>query len=114
MIAAARSTLIRRRPSAPTRAIMRSSSDTASRLTAVDEPSIAAHARTHFTSYCHLVGTCMMGEDDAAVVDSQLRVRGLAGLRVADASVIPSIPSGNTNATVYAIAERAAELLRGA
>lgn len=56
----------------------------------------------------------MMGEDDAAVVDSQLRVRGLAGLRVADASVIPSIPSGNTNATVYAIAERAAELLRGA
>ncbi|MBQ0887123.1 GMC family oxidoreductase N-terminal domain-containing protein [Streptomyces sp. RM72] len=82
-------------------------------LTAVDEQSIAAHVRNHFTSYCHPVGTCMMGEDETAVVDSQLRVRGLDGLRVADASVIPSIPSSNTNATVYAIAERAAELLRG-
>ncbi|MFF0025060.1 GMC family oxidoreductase [Streptomyces sp. NPDC004082] len=82
-------------------------------LTAVDEPSISAHVRKHFTSYCHPVGTCMMGEGEMSVVDSELRVRGLDGLRVADASVIPSIPSSNTNATVFAIAERAADLLRG-
>ncbi len=81
-------------------------------LTAVDEESITDHARRYFSSYCHPVGTCMMGEDDTAVVDSSLRVHGLEGLRVADASVIPSIPSGNTMATVYAIAERAADLLR--
>jgi choline dehydrogenase-like flavoprotein len=62
-------------------------------------------------SYHHPVGTCRMGTDADAVVDPWLRVRGLTGLRVADASVIPSIPSANTNATVYAIAERAAELL---
>ncbi|GGT72785.1 choline dehydrogenase [Streptomyces atratus] len=81
-------------------------------LAAVDEESIADYARTYFGSYCHPVGTCMMGEDEVSVVDSALRVRGLDGLRVADASVIPSIPSNNTNATVYAIAERAADLLR--
>jgi choline dehydrogenase-like flavoprotein len=81
-------------------------------LAAVDEESIADHARRYFSSYCHPVGTCMMGEDDEAVVDSSLRVHGLDGLRVADASVMPSIPSNNTNATVYAIAERAADLLR--
>ncbi|MFJ8009909.1 GMC family oxidoreductase [Streptomyces fagopyri] len=79
----------------------------------VDADSINDYARKNFGSYCHPVGTCMMGEDDMSVVDSALRVRGLDGLRVADASVIPSIPSNNTNATVYAIAERAADLLRG-
>lgn len=62
-------------------------------------------------SYCHPVGTCRMGTDAEAVVDTELRVRGLAGLRVIDGSVIPSIPSANTNATVYAIAERGAELI---
>lgn len=79
---------------------------------AADAGSLATYARTAFTSYCHPVGTCALGEDDTCVVDSELRVRGLAGLRVADGSVIPSIPSNNTNATVYAIAERAADLLR--
>jgi choline dehydrogenase len=54
-----------------------------------------------------------MGEDEQAVVDGQLRVRGLDGLRVADASVIPAIPSANTHATVLAVAERAAELIIG-
>ncbi|MFD4915388.1 GMC family oxidoreductase [Streptomyces virginiae] len=62
--------------------------------------------------YFHFTGTCRMGTDADAVVDpANLRVHGIAGLRVADASVMPSIPSANTNATVYAIAERAAELL---
>jgi choline dehydrogenase len=52
-----------------------------------------------------------MGSDDMAVVDDELRVRGIDGLRVADASVMPSVVSANTNATVCGIAERAAEIL---
>jgi choline dehydrogenase len=52
-----------------------------------------------------------MGSDDGAVVDPQLRVRGVAGLRIADASVMPAIPNAHTNATVLAIAERAAGLI---
>ncbi|GAA1313352.1 GMC family oxidoreductase [Pseudonocardia xinjiangensis] len=62
-------------------------------------------------TYSHQVGSCRMGTDDMAVVDTDLRVRGIDGLRVADASVMPSIVSANTNATVYGIAERAADLL---
>jgi choline dehydrogenase len=77
-----------------------------------DAEALDAYARTAFTSYCHPVGTCALGEDEVSVVDSALRVRGLEGLRVADGSVIPSIPSNNTNATVYAVAERAAEFIR--
>ncbi|WP_433555238.1 GMC family oxidoreductase [Pseudonocardia xinjiangensis] len=61
----------------------------------------------------HAVGTCRIGVDDAAVVDPELRVHGVEGLRVVDASVMPSIVSTNTNATVLAIAERAAVLLGG-
>ncbi|MGW4249653.1 GMC family oxidoreductase [Nocardia sp. NPDC004722] len=77
-----------------------------------DEAALRDYARRNFGSYCHPVGTCALGEDDAAVVNSELRVHGLEGLRIADGSVIPAIPSANTNATVYAIAERAADLLR--
>ncbi|MEU3183823.1 GMC family oxidoreductase N-terminal domain-containing protein [Streptomyces sp. NPDC006923] len=62
-------------------------------------------------SYNHLVGTCRIGTDADAVVDPHLRVHGIAGLRIADASVMPSIVSGNPNATVLAIAERAATYL---
>ena len=63
-------------------------------------------------TYSHHVGTCRIGTDDMAVVDTSLRVHGIEGLRVADASVMPSIVSANTVATVYGIAERAAALIR--
>ena len=69
------------------------------------------------TTIFHPVGTCKMGpaDDRLAVVDSQLRVRGVAGLRIADASVMPTLTSGNTNAPTLRIAERAAEwILAGA
>lgn len=62
--------------------------------------------------YFHYAGTCRVGTDDMAVVDLDLRVRGIDGLRVADASIMPSPISANTNATVYAIAEKAADLIR--
>ena len=64
-------------------------------------------------SYHHPVGTCRMGPDAHAVVDTELRVRGITGLRVADASVMPAIPNAHPNATVLAIAERAADLIGG-
>jgi choline dehydrogenase len=62
-------------------------------------------------TYFHPVGTCKMGTDDRAVVGPQLRVHGVEGLRVADASVMPTIPSGNTNAPAIMIGEKATDLV---
>src|SRR5919201_543406 len=62
----------------------------------------------------HPVGTCKMGSGDDAVVDAELRVRGVEGLRVADASIMPVIPGGNTNAPAIMVGERASDLIRGA
>jgi choline dehydrogenase len=64
------------------------------------------------TTIFHPVGTCRMGNDPMAVVDDRLRVRGIGGLRIADASVMPFITSGNTNAPTMMIAERGAEFLK--
>jgi choline dehydrogenase len=77
-----------------------------------DDADIEAFVRQHVDLLYHPVGTCKMGTDDAAVLDPQLRVRGIDGLRVVDASVMPQIPGGNTNAPTIMIAERAADLIK--
>lgn len=63
------------------------------------------------TAY-HPIGTCRMGQGPNTVVDDKLRVHGLSGLRVADASIFPTMPSGNTNAPSIMVGEKAADLLR--
>jgi choline dehydrogenase len=74
---------------------------------------LRAYIRRTVASYYHPAGTCRMGTGPGAVVDPQLRVHGIAGLRVADASVMPVLPNAHPHATVLAIAERAAELITG-
>ena len=78
-----------------------------------DDEALEADLRRRVELLYHPAGTCRMGAGDTAVVDPQLRVRGIDGLRVADASIFPVIPRGNTNAPTVMVAERAAELLRG-
>lgn len=78
---------------------------------AQDDESLLAYARQHGASMHHWVGTCRMGTDRLAVVDERLRVHGVGRLRVADASVMPLIPSANTNAPTFMVASRAAQLI---
>ena len=73
--------------------------------------SLAAYVRKIAEALYHPVGTCKMGNDPMAVVDSQLKVHGIKGLRVVDASIMPEITSGNTNAPTIAIAEKISSLL---
>ena len=70
-----------------------------------------AFVRRSCSGYVHPVGTCAMGSGEEAVVDAELRVRGVKGLRIADASVMPTIPSANTNAASIMIGEFASRLL---
>jgi choline dehydrogenase/4-pyridoxate dehydrogenase len=83
-------------------------------LEKTSDADIDAHIRNTSITVHHPIGTCKMGTDgdDSAVVDPQLRVRGVEALRVVDASVMPDLPSGNINAAVVMIAEKAADLIR--
>ena len=78
---------------------------------AQSDEEILSFIRAHGESVYHPVGTCKMGNDDMAVVDDRLRVRGVEGLRVADASVMPRVPAGNTHAPTVMIAEKCADML---
>jgi len=71
-------------------------------------------ARMNGQTTYHVTGTCKMGHDPMAVVDDELRVHGIAGLRVIDASIMPTLVSGNTNAAVIMIAEKGADMVKAA
>ena len=78
-----------------------------------DDAAIDAYIRDTLATVYHPAGTCRMGADVEAVVDGALRVRGLDGLRVVDASVMPDLVGGNINAAVIMIAEKASDTILG-
>ena len=76
-----------------------------------DQVSIEEDIRARAATFFHPSGTCRMGSDPTAVVDPRLRVKGIQGLRVADASIMPTLTSGNTNAPSIMIGEKAARMM---
>jgi len=77
------------------------------------DAALAEHIRRHATHRAHPASSCSMGTGEEAVVDAELRVRGIDGLRIADASVMPALPRGNPNLAIMMIGEKAADLVRG-
>jgi choline dehydrogenase len=77
-----------------------------------DDAELTEHIRRWTQSMYHPAGTCAMGTGDDAVLDPSLRVRGVSGLRVVDASVMPTVTRGNTHAPTNMIAEKAADLIK--
>jgi choline dehydrogenase len=102
---------LRRLADTPTmRSIISSEIDPGSRV--VDDEGLMNHAREQGGTVYHPAGTCRMGPDSTSnVVDASLKVHGLEGLRIADASIFPSLPSGNTNAPAIMVGEKASELV---
>jgi choline dehydrogenase-like flavoprotein len=79
----------------------------------MDDHALGAWLRSHTEAFAHMAGGCRMGLDEKAVVDPELKVHGLDGLRVADASVMPAVPSAHSQAAIMAIAERISDVILG-
>ena len=107
--------LIRRLLATPELAAVRRKRETLPGPDVQSDDELLAFAYANGSTTYHLIGTARMGPatDPTAVVDDQLRVHGLQGLRVADASIMPSMPSANTYATTLMIAAKAADMIRG-